>query len=67
METGLGASPTGTGEEASCRSMDAAWRRLGGWSGFGRFTSPLQRALETWKLTGSGVVADVDRDLLEWE
>jgi probable phosphoglycerate mutase len=31
------------------------------------FTSPLQRALETWKLTGSGVVADVDRDLLEWE
>src|ERR1700723_2586331 len=31
------------------------------------FTSPLQRALKTCELAGFGVVAEVDRDLLEWD
>jgi probable phosphoglycerate mutase len=31
------------------------------------FTSPLQRALKTCELAGFGVVAQVDRDLLEWD
>ncbi len=30
------------------------------------FTSPLQRAVRTCELAGFGAVADVDRDLLEW-
>jgi broad specificity phosphatase PhoE len=30
------------------------------------FTSPLQRAVETCELAGFGPVAEVDRDLLEW-
>ena len=30
------------------------------------FTSPLQRAARTCKLAGFGAVAEVDRDLLEW-
>ena len=30
------------------------------------FTSPLQRAARTCELTGFGAVAEIDRDLLEW-
>lgn len=30
------------------------------------FTSPLQRAVQTSKLAGFGSVAEVDRDLMEW-
>ena len=31
------------------------------------YTSPLQRAARTCELAGFGVVADVDRDLVEWD
>src|ERR1700721_1191646 len=31
------------------------------------FTSPLQRAARTCELAGFGAVAEVDRDLLEWD
>src|SRR4249919_1268714 len=31
------------------------------------FTSPLQRARRTCELAGFGVVAEVDRDLVEWD
>ena len=31
------------------------------------FTSPLQRALRTCELAGFGTVAEVDRDLVEWD
>jgi len=30
------------------------------------FTSPLQRAMRTCELAGFGSVAEIDRDLLEW-
>ena len=30
------------------------------------FTSPLQRAFRTCELAGFGAVAEIDRDLLEW-
>src|SRR5262249_45541530 len=30
------------------------------------FTSPLQRATRTCELAGFGAVAEIDRDLLEW-
>jgi broad specificity phosphatase PhoE len=31
------------------------------------FTSPLQRALRTCELAGFGTMAEVDRDLVEWD
>jgi broad specificity phosphatase PhoE len=31
------------------------------------FTSPLQRAVRTCELAGFGAVAEIDRDLLEWD
>src|SRR5205085_31148 len=31
------------------------------------FTSPLQRAIRTCELAGFGAVAEVDRDLVEWD
>jgi broad specificity phosphatase PhoE len=30
------------------------------------FTSPLQRAMRTCELAGFGTLAEIDRDLLEW-
>ena len=30
------------------------------------FISPLQRATRTWELAGFGALAEIDRDLLEW-
>jgi probable phosphoglycerate mutase len=48
------------------RNAHALRERLIGLS-FGKvFTSPLQRAARTCELAGFGAVAEVDRDLLEW-
>jgi broad specificity phosphatase PhoE len=41
-------------------------RRLAGLAFAKVFTSPLQRAVRTCELAGFGSVAEVDRDLLEW-
>jgi broad specificity phosphatase PhoE len=40
--------------------------RLHGMNFAGVFTSPLQRVARTCELAGFGAVAEVDRDLLEW-
>jgi broad specificity phosphatase PhoE len=48
------------------RNAHALKERLSGLK-FGKvFTSPLQRAARTCELAGFGAVAEVDRDLLEW-
>ena len=41
-------------------------RRLAGMTFAKVFTSPLQRATRTCELAGFGAVAEIDRDLLEW-
>jgi probable phosphoglycerate mutase len=41
--------------------------RLRGFSFMRVFTSPLQRASKTCELAGFGKVAEVDRDLIEWD
>ena len=41
-------------------------RRLSGLAFAKVFTSPLQRAVRTCELAGFGAIAEVDRDLLEW-
>jgi len=49
------------------RNARALGQRLFGLK-FGRvFTSPLQRAARTCDLAGFGAVAEVDRDLVEWD
>jgi probable phosphoglycerate mutase len=40
--------------------------RLGGLTFVKVFTSPLQRATRTCELAGFGALAEIDRDLLEW-
>jgi broad specificity phosphatase PhoE len=45
----------------------ALGERLRGLSFAKVFTSPLQRARRTCELAGLGAVAEVDRDLLEWD
>jgi probable phosphoglycerate mutase len=63
QHTGLTDLPlTERGEQNAC----ALGERLIGLN-FGKvFTSPLQRAARTCELAGFGAVAEVDRDLLEW-
>lgn len=41
-------------------------RRLSGLAFAKVFTSPLQRAVRTCELAGFGAIAEIDRDLLEW-
>jgi broad specificity phosphatase PhoE len=66
-----------TGQHTGCtdlpltdRGEDMA-RRLGERLNGGTFakvlTSPLQRAVRTCQLAGFGAVAEIDRDLLEWD
>jgi broad specificity phosphatase PhoE len=64
QHTGLTDLPlTGRGE----RNARALGERLTGLN-FGKvFTSPLQRATRTCELAGFGAVAEVDRNLLEWD
>jgi probable phosphoglycerate mutase len=49
------------------RNAHSLAERLGGLSFAKVFTSPLQRAARTCALAGFGGVAEVDRDLLEWD
>ena len=64
QHTGLTDLPlTQCGEE----NARALRERLAGLS-FGKaFTSPLQRATRTCELAGFGAVAEIDRNLLEWD
>jgi probable phosphoglycerate mutase len=62
--TGLTDKPlTERGEEAA-RGLAA---RLQGLAFSKVFTSPLQRAVRTCALAGFGSVAEIDRDLVEWD
>jgi broad specificity phosphatase PhoE len=63
QHTGLTDLPlTEHGERTAIRLRD----RLKGLSFAKVFTSPLQRAHRTCELAGFGAVAEVDRDLVEW-
>jgi probable phosphoglycerate mutase len=63
QHTGLTDLPLTERGEQNARALG---KRLNGLN-FGRvFTSPLQRAARTCELAGFGAVAEVDRDLLEW-
>jgi broad specificity phosphatase PhoE len=63
QHTGLTDLPlTERGERNACRLEG----RLRGLSFARVFTSPLQRATRTCELAGFGAVAEIDRDLLEW-
>ena len=53
---------TKRGESNACRLKE----RLRGLSFAKVFTSPLQRAKRTCELSGFGAVAEIDRDLVEW-
>lgn len=64
QHTGLTDLPlTSEGEEAARRLGD----RLRGIEVAKVLTSPLQRAAKTCELAGFGAVAEVDRDLVEWD
>jgi probable phosphoglycerate mutase len=64
QHTGLTDLPlTGRGE----RNARALGQRLIGMNFAKVFTSPLQRAARTCELAGFGAVAEVDRNLLEWD
>ncbi|MGH7243095.1 MAG: histidine phosphatase family protein [Phycisphaerales bacterium] len=45
----------------------AVGERLKGWTFDKVFASPLQRAFRTCQLAGFGAVAEIDRDLVEWD
>jgi broad specificity phosphatase PhoE len=53
--------------EAGERNARRLRERLGGLSFAKVFTSPLQRARRTCELAGFGSVAQIDRDLVEWD
>lgn len=64
QHTGLTDLPlTARGERTATKLQD----RLKGQSFAKVFTSPLQRARRTCDLAGFGAVAEVDRDLVEWD
>jgi probable phosphoglycerate mutase len=63
QHTGLTDLPLTVLGEASARQLAT---RLEGQSFSHVFTSPLQRATRTCELAGFGAVAEIDRDLLEW-
>jgi broad specificity phosphatase PhoE len=64
QHTGLTDLPlTAAGERNAARLAD----RLKGLTFAKVFTSPLQRATRTCALAGYGAVAEIDRDLVEWD
>jgi probable phosphoglycerate mutase len=63
QHTGLTDLPLTERGERNARSLG---QRLTGLKFANVFTSPLQRAARTCELAGFGSVAEVDRDLLEW-
>ena len=64
QHTGLTDLPLTKRGEDNARALG---ERLTGLKFAGVFTSPLQRATRTCELAGFGAVAEVDRNLLEWE
>jgi broad specificity phosphatase PhoE len=64
QHTGLTDLPLTERGEQNARALGG---RLNGLSFVKVFTSPLQRARRTCELAGFGAVAEVDRDLLEWD
>ena len=62
--TGLTDLPLTERGERNARRLE---ERLRGLSFTKVFTSPLQRARRTCELAGFGAVAEVDRDLVEWD
>ena len=63
QHTGLTDLPLTERGERNARLLG---RRLAGMTFAKVFTSPLQRATRTCELAGFGAVAEIDRDLLEW-
>lgn len=63
QHTGLTDLPLTAHGERNARSLAA---RLEGRSFSRVFTSPLRRAVRTCELAGFGPVAEIDRDLVEW-
>jgi broad specificity phosphatase PhoE len=63
QHTGLTDLPLTERGERNARRLE---ERLHGLSFAKVFTSPLQRAIRTCELAGFGAVAEIDRDLLEW-
>ncbi len=63
QHTGLTDLPLTERGEQNARALG---ERLIGVNSGKVFTSPLQRAARTCELAGFGAVAEVDRDLLEW-
>ncbi len=63
QHTGLTDLPLTERGERNARRLG---ERLGGMTFAKVFTSPLQRAARTCELAGFGAVAEIDRDLLEW-
>ena len=53
--------------ERGAENAAALRQRLSGLAFAKVFTSPLQRAVQTCDIAGFGSVAEVDRDLLEWD
>ena len=64
QHTGLTDLPLTERGEQNARALG---ERLSGLKFATVFTSPLQRAARTCELAGFGAVAEVDRDLLEWD
>ena len=63
QHTGLTDLPPTERGERNARRLE---KRLRGVTFAKVFTSPLQRATRTCELAGFGAVAQIDRDLLEW-
>src|SRR5438477_5857102 len=63
QHTGLTDLPLTERGERNARQLG---QRLSGLAFAKVFTSPLQRALRTCELAGFAAIAEVDRDLLEW-
>ena len=63
QHTGLTDLPLTERGERNARQLE---ERLRGFTFAKIFTSPLQRARRTRELAGFGAVAEIDRDLLEW-
>ena len=63
QHTGLTDLPLTERGERNARRLE---ERLRGMTFAKVFTSPLQRAIRTCQLAGFGAVAEIDRDLLEW-
>jgi broad specificity phosphatase PhoE len=64
QHTGLTDLPLTEHGERTARRLD---ERLQGLTFAKVFTSPLQRARQTWELAGFGGLAEIDPDLVEWD